>query len=131
MTKQNQGHSVNSSNIMGFWMRKKRRTYRLADMAAIVFAFLFLALDLMVRDPQPVMTPMAPQGDPALIITLILMGLGLCVIFYGLYLERHKLHTHVRRRLEIRRRFVRREVAYKPGLRRLVRLQLNLSHVTR
>ena len=131
MTKQNQGHSINSSNIMGFWMRKKRRTYRLADMAAIVFAFLFLALDLMVRDPQPVMTPMAPQGDPALTITLILMGLGLSVIFYGLYLERHKLHAHVRRRLAIRRRFVRREVAYKPGLRRLVRLQLNLSHVTR
>ena len=50
---------------MGFWMRKRRRTYRLADTAAIVFAFLLLAVDLMVRDPQPAMTPAAPQGEDA------------------------------------------------------------------
>lgn len=110
-------------------MRKKRRTYRLADSAAIVFVSLLLAVDLMVRDPRP--APVAPQGDPALTITLILMVLGLCVTFYGVYLERHKLRAHVTRRLKIRLRFVRREVAYKPGLRRLVRLQLALSYAAR
>jgi hypothetical protein len=116
---------------MGFWMRKKRRTFRLADTAAIVFASLLLAVDLMVRDPQPAMTPIAPQGDPALVITLIFMALGLCVTFYGLYHERHVLRAHLMRRLEIRLRFVRREVAYNPGLRRLVRLQLGLGHAAR
>jgi hypothetical protein len=53
------------------------------------------------------------------------------VTFYGLYHERHKIHAHVMRRLEIRLRFVRRGVSYKPSLRRLARLQLSLSHATR
>ena len=115
---------------MGFWMRKRRRTYRLGDTAAIVFASLLLAVDLMVRDPQPAATA-APQGDPALTITLIFMALGLCVTFYGLYHERHKIRAHVMYRLEIRLRFVRRGVYYNPGLRRLARLQLGLSHAAR
>jgi hypothetical protein len=116
---------------MGFWMRKRRRTVRLADTAAIVFAFLLLAVDLMVRDPQPAMTAAAPQGDPALTITLIFMALGLSVTLYGLYHERHVLRAHVMRRLEIRLRFLRRGFAYNPGLRRLARLQLGLSHAAR
>jgi hypothetical protein len=116
---------------MGFWMRKKRRTFRLADIAAMVFASLLLAVDLMVRDPQPAINTAAPQGDPALTITLIFMALGLGVTFYGLYHERHKIHAHMMRRLEIRLRFVRRGVSYRPGLRRLARLQLSLSHATR
>jgi hypothetical protein len=112
-------------------VRKKRRTYQLVDKAAIMFASLLLAVDLMVRDPQPAVTAAVPQGDPGLTVTLILMAVGLSVIFYGLYQERHKLHTHVRRRLEIRMRFVRREVGYHPGLRRLVRLQLIQSQAGR
>jgi hypothetical protein len=116
---------------MEFCMRKRRRTYRLADIAAAIFASLLLAVDLMVRDPQPATTSVAQQGDPALVITLIFMALGLCVTFYGLYHERHVLRAHVMRRLEVRLRFVRRGVNYNPGLRRLVRLQLSLSHAAR
>ena len=85
---------------MEFCMRKRRRTYRLADIAAAIFASLLLAVDLMVRDPQPATTSVAQQGDPALVITLIFMALGLCVTFYGLYHERHVLRAHVMRRLE-------------------------------
>jgi hypothetical protein len=116
---------------MRFWMRKRRRTYRLADRAAVVFTSLLLALDLMVRDPQAAMTPTAPQGDPALTITLILMALGLCVTFYGLYLERHKIYSHVMHWLEIRLRFIRREVAYSFGERRLFHLQLAPTEAAR
>ena len=107
-------------------MRKKRRTVRLADTAAIVIASLLLGVDLMVRDPQPVVTA-APQGDTALTITLIFMALGLGVTCYGLYHERHVLRAHIAHRLEVRMRAIRRGVNYNPGLRRLARLQFGLD----
>lgn len=112
-------------------MHKRHRTYRLADIAAIASATLLLAVDLMVRDPQPATAYVAPQGDPALTITLIFMAMSFCVAFYGLYHERHVLRAHVMRRVKVRLRFVRRGVNYNPGLRRLVRLQFSLSHAAR
>ena len=107
-------------------MRKKRRTVRLADTAAIVVASLLLGVDMMVRDPQPVVTA-APQGDPALTITLIFMALGLCVTCYGIYHERHVLRAHISHRFEVRMRAIRRGVNYNPGLRRLARMQFGLD----
>jgi len=74
-------------------MRNQRQKTRLADMAATGFASLILAINLMVRDPEPaaaaVTASAQSHGDPALIITLIFMALGLCVVAYGLYHERH------------------------------------------
>ena len=138
MTKQNQGHSVDSLRYMRFWMRKRHRTYRLADIAATMFAFLLMTVDLIVRDPRPATTSAASHGDPALAITLIFIALSLCVACYGLYHERHVLRAHVMRRaahvtrrLEIRLRLIRRGINYNPGLRRLARLQFTLSHAAR
>ena len=65
-------------------MRIRRRKIRLADMAALTLASLLLAIDLMVRDPQPIVAA-APQGEIVLTITLILMAFGLFVRLYGLY----------------------------------------------
>ena len=107
-------------------MRKKRRTVRFADTVAIMIASLLLGVDLMVRDPQPIVAA-APQGDTALTITLIFMAMGLCVTCYGLYHERHVLREHVMHRLEVRMRAIRRGVNYNPGLRRLARLQFGLD----
>ena len=78
---------------MGFCMRNQRRKTRLADMAATGIAALYLAVNLMVRDPHPaaaaVTASAVSHGDPALVITLIFMALGLSVVAYGLYHERH------------------------------------------
>jgi hypothetical protein len=113
-------------------MRKRRRKTRLADMATIAFASLFLAVNLMVRDAQPAAaatTPVASQGDPALIITLIFMALGMCVVAYGLYHERHTVKQLTRLRMvqarhsmKLRLRAARRGLSA-PGIRRAVRLQ--------
>jgi hypothetical protein len=109
-------------------MRNRRRKTRLADKATFAIASLFLAVTLMVRDPQPAVTT-PPQGDVALIITLIFMALGMCVVSYGLYHERHKLReyarvrlVYTRYRLTLRMRLVRRAVSV-PGLRRAIRDQ--------
>jgi len=113
-------------------MRKRRRKTRLADMATIAFASLFLAVNLMVRDAQPAAAataPVASQGDPALVITLIFMALGMCVVAYGLYHERHTVKQLTRLRivqarhsLKLRLRAARRSLSA-PGIRRAVRLQ--------
>jgi hypothetical protein len=122
MTKRIQGHSVDLlSNYQGFRMQKQRRNTWLANTVATGFAALLLAVDLMVRDPQPHAAAMT-KGDGALLITMIFMALGLCVVAYGLYHERHKLLAHARQRLELRLRFARRGAFY-PSPRRITRLQ--------
>jgi hypothetical protein len=114
-------------------MRNQRRKTRLADTAATVFASLFLGINLMVRDPQPasasVTSSAASQGDPALVITMIFMALGMCVVAYGLYHDRHNVKQHARlhlvqtrQRLKLRFRAARRGLSA-PGLRRAIRTQ--------
>lgn len=114
-------------------MRNQRRKIRLADMAATGFASLFLAINLMVRDPQPaaaaVSTSAAPHGDPALVITLIFMALGMCVVAYGLYHERHTVKqlarlrmVHLRHRTKLHLRAARRGLSG-PGIRNAIRQQ--------
>ena len=114
-------------------MRNQRRKTRLADIAATAFASLFLAINLMVRDPQPaaasVTTSAAPHGDPALIITLIFMAMGMCVVAYGLYHERHTVKqqarlrmVHLRHRTKLRLRAARRGLSA-PGIRDAIRQQ--------
>jgi hypothetical protein len=114
-------------------MRNQRRKTRLADISATAFASLFLAVNLMVRDPQPaaaaVTSPSVSQSDPALIITLIFMALGLCVVAYGLYHERHTVKqlarlrmVHLRHRAKLRLRAARRSLSA-PGIRDAIRQQ--------
>jgi len=114
-------------------MRNQRRKTRLADIAATAFASLFLAINLMVRDPQPaaasVTSSPAPQGDPALIITMIFIALGMCVVAYGLYHERHTVKqlarlrmVHLRHRTKLRLRAARRGLSA-PGIRDAIRQQ--------
>jgi len=114
-------------------MRNQRRKTRLADIAATAFASLFLAVNLMVRDPQPaaaaVTSSPAPQGDPALIITMIFIALGMCVVAYGLYHERHTVKqlarlrmVHLRHRTKLRLRAARRGLSA-PGIRDAIRQQ--------
>jgi hypothetical protein len=111
-------------------MRKQRRKTRLADTAAIAISSLLLAVNLMVRDPLPAATSVsaspASQGDPALIITMLFMALGMCVVAYGLYHDRHNVKQHTRlrmvqtrHRLKLRLRAARRGLSY-PGLRRAI-----------
>jgi len=114
-------------------MRNQRRKIRLADTVATVFASLFLGVNLMVRDAQPAAASVSPsaasQSDPALIITLLFMALGMCVVAYGLYHERHtvkqlaRLHmVQLRHRTKLRMRAVRRGFSA-PAMRRVVRAQ--------
>ena len=118
---------------MGFCMRNQRRKTRLADMAATGFASLFLAVNLMVRDPQPAVASVTASAqshsDPALVITLIFMALGLCVVAYGLYHERHTVKqlarlrmVHLRHRTKLRMRAARRGLSA-PGIRHAIRQQ--------
>ncbi|MEP6829752.1 MAG: hypothetical protein ABI963_05395 [Rhizomicrobium sp.] len=111
-------------------MRKLRRKTRLTDTAAIAISSLLLAVNLMVRDPRPgaasVNASATTQVDPALIITMLFMMLGMCVVAYGLYHDRHnvKQHAHLRmvqtrHRLKLRLRAARRSLSY-PGLRRAI-----------
>ena len=114
-------------------MRNQRRKTRLADIAATAFASLFLVVNLMVRDPQPaaasVTASAAPHGDPALVITLIFIALGMCVVAYGLYHERHTVKqlarlrmVHLRHRTKLRLRATRRALSA-PGIRDAIRQQ--------
>jgi hypothetical protein len=114
-------------------MRNQSRKTRLADMAATAFAALFLAVNLMVRDPHPaaasVTASAAPHGDPALVITLIFMALGMCVVAYGLYHERHAVKqlarlrmVHLRHRTKLRLRAARRSLSA-PNIRHVIRQQ--------
>lgn len=114
-------------------MRNQRRKTRLADIAATAFAALFLMVNLMVRDPQPaaasVTASAAPHGDPALIITLVFIALGMCVVAYGLYHERHAVKqqarlrmVHLRHRTKLRLRAARRGLSV-PGIRDAIRQQ--------
>jgi len=114
-------------------MRNQRRKTRLADMAATGFASLFLAVNLMVRDPQPAVASVTASAqshsDPALVITLIFMALGLCVVAYGLYHERHTVKqlarlrmVHLRHRTKLRLRAARRGLSA-PGIRHAIRQQ--------
>lgn len=114
-------------------MRNQRRKTRLADIAATVFASLFLGVNLMVRDPQPAVAAVtsspAPQTDPALIITMIFIALGMCVVAYGLYHERHTVKqlarlrmVHLRHRTKLRLRAARRGFSA-PGIRDAIRQQ--------
>ena len=118
---------------MGFCMRNQRRKTRLADMAATGFASLFLAVNLMVRDPQPAVASVTASAqshsDPALVITLIFMALGLCVVAYGFYHERHTVKqlarlrmVHLRHRTKLRLRAARRGLSA-PGIRHAIRQQ--------
>jgi hypothetical protein len=111
-------------------MRKLRRKTRLADTAAIAISSLLLAVNLMVRDPQPVAASVtasaATQVDPALIITMLFMMLGMCVVAYGLYHDRNNVRQHAhlrmvqtRHRLKLRLRAARRGLS-NPGLRRAI-----------
>jgi hypothetical protein len=110
-------------------MQKRRWKTRLADKMAIAFASFLLAVDLMIRDPRPVPTVAVAQNENALAITMILMALGMGVIAYVIYQERHMVKEHARlrlvqtrHRLELRLRFARRGVSY-PRLRHAIRLQ--------
>lgn len=103
-------------------MHKKRRKLRLGDTAATGTASLFLAVNLIVRDPSPVKAATPPQADIALVITMIFMALGLAIVAYGAWHERHVIAAQLRRRLELRLRLARRATYY-PGLRRVIRLQ--------
>jgi hypothetical protein len=103
-------------------MRKKRRTYRLADKAALLMASLFLGVDLMIRDAQPVIAAPAatpPQSEAPFALMLVFLLFGLSVAAYGLYHERHKLREHfrvrmvyARHRMSLRLRFARRGLTY-------------------
>jgi hypothetical protein len=114
-------------------MRNQRRKIRLADTAATVFASLFLGVNLMVRDALPaaasVTSSAASQGDPALIITMLFMALGMCVVAYGLYHERHTVKqiarlrmVQLRHRTKLHLRATRRSLSPE-GIRRAVRTQ--------
>jgi hypothetical protein len=103
-------------------MRKQRRTYRLADKAALLLAALFLGVTLMVRDGHPVVaaapaTP--PQSETPLAMMLIFLTFGLSVAAYGFYHERHRLRelarvrmVYTRHRLGQRLRIARRGLTY-------------------
>ncbi|MES2294374.1 MAG: hypothetical protein V4527_13810 [Pseudomonadota bacterium] len=101
-------------------MRNPSRKIRLAHIAAPTLALLLLAVDLMVRDPQPKLS-IAPHGGIALTNLLVFIVLGLCVTFYGLYHERHKVSAYVRHHLEVWHRFACREVHYIIGFRQMLR----------
>jgi hypothetical protein len=102
-------------------MQKQRRKTWVGNTIATGFATLFLAVNLMIRDPQPHVAAVT-KGDGALAITMIFMAFGLCVVAYGLYHERHKLLAYAHQRLELRLRFVRRGAFY-ASPRRITRLQ--------
>jgi hypothetical protein len=106
---------------MGFGMQKNRRKSRLADKVATAFAWLLLAVDLMVRRPSPVVA--APQGYSDFSMCLIIMVPGLCVVLGCLYLERRFFWEFVSHQIELRLRFARRKALYYPGLRRAFQLQ--------
>jgi hypothetical protein len=102
-------------------MRKQRRTYRLADKAALLLASLFLGVDLMIRDAQPAIAAPAtpPQSEAPFALMLVFLLFGLSVAAYGLYHERHKLREHfrvrmiyARHRMSLRLRFARRGLTY-------------------
>ena len=82
-------------------MPKRRRKKRLCDIAAMLLASAFLAVDLMVRDPAPA-SP-TPQGDTALAVCTVLICLGLLLVCRALYGDRHEhlaaLRVQIKRRL--------------------------------
>lgn len=102
-------------------MRKQDQKTWVGNTIATGFAALFLAVNLMIRDPQPHVAAVT-RGDGAFTITMIFMTFGLCVVAYGLYHERHKILAHARQRLELRLRFARRGAFY-ASPRRITRLQ--------
>jgi hypothetical protein len=102
-------------------MRKQSQKTWVGNTIATGFAALLLGVNLMIRDPQPQVAAVT-KGDGALTITLIFMTLGICVVAYGLYHERHKMLAYARQRLELRLRFARRGAFY-PSPRRITRLQ--------
>jgi len=102
-------------------MRNQGQKTGVANIIATGFAALLLAINLMIRDPQPHVAAVT-KGDGALTITLIFMTLGLGVVAYGLYHERHKFLAYARQRLELRLRFARRGAFY-ASPRRITRLQ--------
>jgi hypothetical protein len=106
-------------------MQKECRKTWVGNTIAVGLAALLLGVDLMVRDPQPHVAAVT-KGDGALAITIIFMALGLCVVAYGLYHERHKLLAYTRQRMELRLRFARRGAFY-ASPRRITRLQRSWS----
>jgi hypothetical protein len=102
-------------------MQKDRQKTRLADKVAMAFAWLLLAVDLMVRHPSPVAT--APQANSDFSMCLIIMVPGLCVVLCCLYLERRLFWDIVSHQVELRLRFARQKVRYYPRLRRAFQLQ--------
>jgi hypothetical protein len=103
-------------------MQKTRQKTRLADKVAMAFAWLLLAVDLMVRSPSPAVTATAP-GNSDLAMCLLIMVPGFCVVACCLYLERRLFWEIVSHQIALRLRFARRKALYYPGLRRAFQLQ--------
>lgn len=100
-------------------MQKNRQKTRLADKVAIAFAWLLLAVDLMVRSPSPAVTAVSASSSD-LTMCLIIMVPGFCVVACCLYLERRLFWEIVSHQIELRLRFARRKAFYYPSLRRAV-----------
>ncbi len=88
-------------------MRKQRWLYGLVYPMALATAAILLGRE-MLHDAAA-----HPQGDPPLTITLVLMSLGMCLMTYGLYFERHKILGYAMHRVAVHKRSARRRLGFK------------------